>query len=44
MNLSDIEAAAAQLSGKIVKTPVIDVQQTGIEELLPKASRVSMKL
>ena len=44
MNLSDIENAAAQLSGKVINTPVFDVNQTGIEDLLPANSRVSMKL
>jgi len=44
VNLSDIKIAAKQLSGKIIQTPVVDLRQTGLETLLPKGSRVSMKL
>ncbi len=44
MKLSEINAAANQLAGKIIHTPVIDVRQAGLEELLPKDSHISMKL
>jgi len=44
VNLSDIKTAAKQLSGKIIHTPVVDLRQTGVFGLLPKDSRVSMKL
>ncbi len=44
MNISDIKTAAAQLSGHIIQTPVVDIRQTGLDDLLPKGSVVSMKL
>ncbi|MBL4807030.1 MAG: threonine/serine dehydratase [Rhodobacteraceae bacterium] len=44
MNLTDIHTAADLLNGKVIRTPVIDVRQTGIDALLPEGSNVVMKL
>ena len=44
IDLNAIIAAEKQLSGRIIRTPSVDVRQTGIENLLPKGSTVTMKL
>ncbi len=44
MNLSDIKLAASQLYGNLIQTPVVDLRQTGIEDILPTGCRASMKL
>lgn len=43
-NLDMIAQAAESMFGKIVRTPSIKVEQTGLQALLPEGSRVTMKL
>ena len=44
IDLNAIIAAEQQLSGRVIRTPSVEVRQTSIENLLPKGSTVSMKL
>lgn len=44
INMNAIVAAEQKLSGRIIRTPSVDVRQTGLEELLPEGSSVTMKL
>lgn len=44
VDLDAISAAEAKLAGKVIRTPVVDVRQSGLEEKLPKGSTVTMKL
>ncbi len=44
VNLETIIVAEQRLAGHVIRTPSVDVRQTGLESLLPKGSTVSMKL
>ncbi len=44
VNLEAIIAAEQQLVGHVIRTPSVDVRQTGLESLLPDGSKISMKL
>ncbi|WP_428544722.1 threonine/serine dehydratase [Profundibacter sp.] len=44
ITLEAIKAAQQQIAGQIIHTPVLDLRQTGLEELLPKSSNAVMKL
>lgn len=44
IDLDAIIAAEQKLAGRVIRTPSVDVRQTGLEELLPEGSAVTMKL
>lgn len=44
IDLDAIIAAEQKLAGRVIRTPSVDVRQTGLESLLPENSNVSMKL
>jgi len=44
VDIDAISLAAAKLAGRIIRTPILDVRQSGLEEKLPHASTVTMKL
>lgn len=44
ITLDAIKAAQQQFAGQIIHTPMLELRQTGLEELLPKGSRAMMKL
>lgn len=44
ITLEKIKAAQQQIAGRIIRTPTVDLRQTGLEDLLPKGSTVTMKL
>ena len=44
ITLDAIKAAQTQIAGQIIRTPMLELRQTGLEELLPKGSRSVMKL
>lgn len=44
IDMNAIEAAERILAGRIIRTPSVDVRQTGITDLLPNGCTVTMKL
>jgi len=44
ITLETVKAAQQQLEGRIIRTPVLDLRQTGLEELLPQTRTATMKL
>ena len=44
ITLDAIRTAQQQIAGQIIRTPILELRQTGLEELLPKGSRAVMKL
>ncbi len=44
ISLKTINAAQQQLEGRIIRTPVLDLRQTGLEDLLPTGCTATMKL
>ena len=44
IDLDAIIASEQKLSGRVIRTPSVEVRQTGIENLLPEGSTVTMKL
>ena len=44
IDMNAIFAAEQTLSGRIIRTPSVDVRQTGLEDRLPEGSSVMMKL
>ena len=44
ITLDAIRTAQQQIAGQIIRTPMLDLRQTGLEDLLPKGSRAVMKL
>jgi len=44
ITLKNIKAAQQKLKGRIIRTPVLDLRQTGLEDLLPKDCTATMKL
>jgi len=44
ITLEKIKSAQQQIAGRIIRTPTLDLRQTGLEELLPKGCTATMKL
>ncbi|HGG63045.1 MAG TPA: threonine/serine dehydratase [Rhodobacteraceae bacterium] len=44
ITLDAIKAAQQQIARQIIRTPMLELRQTGLEDLLPKGSRSVMKL
>ena len=44
ITLDKIKAAQQQIKGRIIRTPVLDLRQTGLEDLLPTGATVTMKM
>ena len=44
ITLETIKAAQKQIEGRIIRTPTLDLQQTGLEDLLPNGAKATMKL
>jgi len=44
ITLDAIKAAQQQIARQIIRTPMLELRQTGLEELLPKGSHAVMKL
>lgn len=44
ITLESIDAAQQEIAGRIIRTPVLDLRQTGLEDLLPKGCTATMKL
>lgn len=44
ITLETIKAAQLQIKGRIIRTPTLDLRQTGLEEHLPTGSTATMKL
>lgn len=44
ITLDAINAAQQQIAGQIIRTPMLELRQTELEELLPEGSRAVMKL
>lgn len=44
ITLETIKTAQKQLDGQIIRTPVLDLRQTGLEELLPPGCTATMKM
>lgn len=44
ITLKSIKAAQQQIAGRTIRTPVLDLRQTGLEDLLPTGATATMKL
>ncbi|MCK4711340.1 MAG: threonine/serine dehydratase, partial [Marinosulfonomonas sp.] len=44
ITLAKIKAAQQQIAGRVIRTPTLDLRQTGLEECLPKGCAATMKL
>ncbi|KPU84529.1 hypothetical protein JI58_03315 [Marinosulfonomonas sp. PRT-SC04] len=44
ITIDAIRAAQRQIKGRIIRTPVLDLRQTGLEDLLPTGATVTMKM
>jgi len=44
ITLETIKTAQQKIEGRIIRTPVLELRQTGLEELLPKGGTATMKL
>lgn len=44
ITLKSIKLAQKELAGHIIRTPVLDLRQTGLEDLLPKSRSTTMKM